>query len=52
MQAKRLTLTCRVLHNDCMPVLCKFINDLLGYERTLLMNTGVVAAFSLARFQM
>ncbi|CDJ37048.1 ornithine aminotransferase, putative [Eimeria tenella] len=43
MQAKRLTLTCRVLHNDCMPVLCKFINDLLGYERTLLMNTGAEA---------
>ncbi|KAL8431591.1 hypothetical protein Efla_000637 [Eimeria flavescens] len=51
-QAKRLTLTCRVLHNDAMPVLCRFLNDLLGYERVILMNTGAEAgetAIKLAR---
>ncbi|OEH79454.1 ornithine mitochondrial related protein [Cyclospora cayetanensis] len=42
-QAKLLTLTCRVLHNNVMPILCKFVNDLLGYEKTILMNTGAEA---------
>ncbi|KAL8452290.1 hypothetical protein Emag_002409 [Eimeria magna] len=51
-QARRLTLTCRVLYNDAMPVICRFLNDLLGYERVILMNTGAEAgetAIKLAR---
>lgn len=42
-QAERLTLTSRNLYNDCMPFFCKYLNELFGYQRTLLMNTGAEA---------
>ena len=42
-QAKRLTLTSRAFRNDQLPVFCKTLHDLTGYEMSLPMNSGAEA---------
>ena len=42
-QAARLTLTSRAFRNDQLPLLCKELFDLTGYEMSLLMNSGAEA---------
>ena len=51
-QARRLTLTSRAMRNDRMPGFLEKLTRLCGYEKALLMNTGVEAvetAIKLAR---
>ncbi|PHJ24389.1 ornithine aminotransferase [Cystoisospora suis] len=45
-QAERLTLTLRSFENDVTGPACRFIAELFGYERVLLMNTGAEAGES------
>jgi len=40
-QAKKLTLTSRAFHNDCLGEYVEFITSFFGYDRILPMNTGV-----------
>jgi len=40
-QAKKLTLTSRAFHNDCLGDYVEFIASYFGYDRVLPMNTGV-----------
>jgi len=42
-QAQKLTLTSRAFRNDQLPLLCKEICELTGYEMFLPMNTGAEA---------
>ena len=42
-QAAKLTLTSRAFRNDQLPLLCKELFDLTGYEMSLLMNSGAEA---------
>jgi ornithine--oxo-acid transaminase len=39
-QAQRLTLTSRAFRNDQLPLLCKELHDLTGYDMALPMNSG------------
>ena len=51
-QAGRVTLTSRAMHNDRMPGLLEQLTRACGYDKALLMNTGVEAvetAIKLAR---
>jgi ornithine--oxo-acid transaminase len=51
-QADRVTLTSRAMHNDRMPGLLEKLTRACGYDKALLMNTGVEAvetAIKLAR---
>ena len=51
-QARRVTLTSRAMHNDRMPALLEHLTRVCGYDKALLMNTGVEAvetAVKLAR---
>jgi ornithine--oxo-acid transaminase len=42
-QAEKLALTSRAFRNDQLPLFCKELCELLGYEMTLPMNTGAEA---------
>jgi len=42
-QAKRVTLTSRAFRNDQLPLLCKELHDLTGYDTVLPMNSGAEA---------
>lgn len=42
-QAERVTLTSRAFRNDQLPLLCKEICELTGFERVLPMNSGAEA---------
>ena len=42
-QAKKLTLTSRAFRNDQLPLLCKELSELTGYEMVLPMNSGAEA---------
>lgn len=42
-QAKRVTLTSRAFRNDQLPLLCKELHDLTGFEMVLPMNSGAEA---------
>ncbi len=42
-QAERLTLTSRAFRNDQLPLLCKELCELTGYDRVLPMNSGAEA---------
>jgi ornithine--oxo-acid transaminase len=42
-QVKRVTLTSRAFRNDQLPLLCKLLHDLTGYEMSLPMNSGAEA---------
>jgi len=51
-QAQRITLTSRAFRNDQLPLLCKELAELTGYEMALPMNSGAEAvetAIKLAR---
>lgn len=51
-QAKKITLTSRAFRNDQLPLLCKELADLTGYDMALPMNSGAEAvetAVKLAR---
>ncbi len=51
-QATKLTLTSRAFRNDQLPLLCRELSELTGYDMALPMNTGVEAvetALKLAR---
>jgi ornithine--oxo-acid transaminase len=51
-QAQKLTLTSRAFHNDQLPLLCKELSEMTGYEMSLSMNSGAEAvetALKLAR---
>jgi ornithine--oxo-acid transaminase len=45
-QARRVTLTSRAFRNEQLPMLCKEITDLTGYEMVLMMNSGTEAVES------
>ena len=42
-QAHKVTLTSRAFRNDQLPLLCKELHDLTGYEMSLPMNSGAEA---------
>src|SRR3974390_3522926 len=42
-QAHKVTLTSRAFRKDQLPLLCKEMHDLTGYEMALTMNSGAVA---------
>ena len=42
-QAHKVTLTSRAFRNDQLPLLCKELHELTGYEMTLPMNSGAEA---------
>jgi hypothetical protein len=42
-QATRVTLTSRAFRNDQLPLLCKLLHDLTGYDLSLPMNSGAEA---------
>ncbi len=42
-QASKVTLTSRAFRNDQLPLLCKELHDLTGFEMTLPMNSGAEA---------
>jgi len=42
-QAKKLTLTSRAFHSASLGIFEKYITDLFGYDKVLMMNTGVEA---------
>lgn len=42
-QARKLTLTSRAFHSASLGVFEKYITDLFGYDKVLMMNTGVEA---------
>jgi len=42
-QVKRVTLTSRAFRNDQLPLLCKLLHDLTGYDMALPMNSGAEA---------
>jgi ornithine--oxo-acid transaminase len=42
-QAQRLALTSRAFHNDRFGPLCQKLSELIGYDKVLLMNSGVEA---------
>ncbi len=42
-QANRVTLTSRAFRNDQLPLLCKELNELTGFEKMLPMNSGAEA---------
>ncbi len=42
-QASRVTLTSRAFRNDQLPLLCRELHELTGYEMALPMNTGTEA---------
>ncbi len=42
-QASRVTLTSRAFRNDQLPLLCKALHELTGFEKTLPMNSGAEA---------
>lgn len=51
-QAQQLTLTSRAFHNDKLGLTEKYLTELFGYDKVLMMNTGVEAnesALKLAR---
>ena len=39
-QVTRVTLTSRAFRNDQLPLLCKLLHDLTGYDMSLPMNSG------------
>lgn len=43
LQAQKLTLTSRAFHSASLGVFEKYITDLFGYDKVLMMNTGVEA---------
>jgi ornithine--oxo-acid transaminase len=45
-QAKKVTLTSRAFRNDQLPLLCKELCELTGYDMVLLMNSGTEAVES------
>lgn len=45
-QARKVTLTSRAFRNEQLPMLCKEITGLTGYEMVLLMNSGTEAVES------
>jgi ornithine--oxo-acid transaminase len=45
-QARKVTLTSRAFRNEQLPLLCKEITDLTGYEMVLMMNSGTEAVES------
>lgn len=45
-QAKKLTLTSRAVFNDQLGVVEKKLHDIFGYEKALMMNSGVEAGES------
>lgn len=42
-QASRVTLTSRAFRNDQLPLLCRMLHDLSGFDMTLPMNSGAEA---------
>jgi ornithine--oxo-acid transaminase len=42
-QASRITLSSRAFRNDQLPLFCKELHDLTGFDKVLPMNTGVEA---------
>ncbi|RZK42857.1 MAG: ornithine--oxo-acid transaminase [Pedobacter sp.] len=42
-QAKKLTLTSRAFHSDQLGAFCKYAGELFGYDRVIMMNSGVEA---------
>jgi len=42
-QASKVTLTSRAFRNDQLPLLCKELHDLTGFDKALLMNSGAEA---------
>jgi ornithine--oxo-acid transaminase len=46
LQAEKVTLTSRAFRNDQLPLLCKELSDLTGYEMILPMNSGAEAVES------
>lgn len=42
-QAKQLTLTSRAVYNNRLGVIFKKLHDMFGYDKGLLMNSGVEA---------
>ena len=42
-QAQKVTLTSRAFRNEQLPMLCKELHDLTGFNRVLPMNTGAEA---------
>jgi len=49
-QAQQLTLTSRAVYNNRLGVVFKKLHDLFGYDKGLLMNSGVEAGESAIKF--